>query len=90
MTPLEMMERLAALVPRPRLHLTRFHGVLGPHYKYQKLIVPKKKTELALATTTAATYDAHPADSDKSLRSAKRLSASSIKDTLVFFRYMKL
>lgn len=26
--PLEFMERLAALVPRPRLHLIRFHGVL--------------------------------------------------------------
>jgi hypothetical protein len=23
------MERLAALMPRPRLHLIRFHGVLG-------------------------------------------------------------
>jgi hypothetical protein len=29
MEPLEFMERLAALVPRPRLHLIRFHGVLG-------------------------------------------------------------
>ncbi len=28
MTPLEFMQRLAALVPRARLHLTRFHGVL--------------------------------------------------------------
>ena len=31
MTPLEFMQRLAALVPRPPLHLIRFHGVLaGP------------------------------------------------------------
>ena len=28
MSPLEFMQRLAALVPRPRLHLIRFHG--GP------------------------------------------------------------
>jgi hypothetical protein len=28
--PLEFLEKLAALVPRPRIHLTRFHGVLGP------------------------------------------------------------
>jgi hypothetical protein len=27
MSPLEFMQRLAALVPRPRLHLIRFHGV---------------------------------------------------------------
>jgi len=25
MSPLEFMQRLAALVPRPRLHLIRFH-----------------------------------------------------------------
>jgi hypothetical protein len=49
MTQMEMMEKLAALVPRPRVHLTRFHGVLAPHYKYRKLIVPKKKEVLALA-----------------------------------------
>jgi hypothetical protein len=36
MTPLEFLQRLAALVPRPRLHLIRFHGlrahsqILGP------------------------------------------------------------
>ena len=41
LTPMEFMERLVALVPRPRVHLTRYHGVLGPHYKYRKQIVPK-------------------------------------------------
>lgn len=28
LTPMELMERLVALVPRPRVHLTRYHGVL--------------------------------------------------------------
>ena len=37
MTPLELMERLAAIVPRPRVHLTRFAGVFAPHYKYRAL-----------------------------------------------------
>jgi hypothetical protein len=31
MSPLEFMERLAALAPHPRLHLIRFHGVLAPN-----------------------------------------------------------
>ena len=31
MSPLEFMQPLAALVPRPRLHLIRFHGVLAPN-----------------------------------------------------------
>jgi hypothetical protein len=28
--PLELLERLAALVPPPRFHLVRYHGILGP------------------------------------------------------------
>jgi hypothetical protein len=39
MSPLEFMQRLAALVPRPRLHLIRFHGVLAPHAKLRAAIV---------------------------------------------------
>ena len=31
MEPMEFMQRLAALMPRPRLHLIRFHGVLAPN-----------------------------------------------------------
>lgn len=33
MSPLEFMQRLAALVPRPRLRLIRFHGVVAPNPK---------------------------------------------------------
>ena len=40
MTPMEFMQRLAALVPRPRLHLIRFHGVLAPNAKLRKAVVP--------------------------------------------------
>ena len=40
MSPLEFMQRLAALVPRPRLHLIRFHGVLAPNAKLRAKVVP--------------------------------------------------
>ena len=40
MTPMEFMQRLAALVPRPRLHLIRFHGVLAPNATLRKAVVP--------------------------------------------------
>jgi hypothetical protein len=40
MSPLEFMQRLAALVPRPRLNLIRFHGVLAPNAKLRPEIVP--------------------------------------------------
>ena len=35
--------RLAALVPRPRLNLTRFHGVFAPNCKHRESVVPKRK-----------------------------------------------
>ena len=41
MSPLEFMQRLAALVPRPRLHLIRYHGVLAPNAKLRALVVPQ-------------------------------------------------
>ena len=41
MSPLEFMQRLAALGPRPRLHLIRFHGVLAPNAKLRALVVPQ-------------------------------------------------
>jgi hypothetical protein len=34
--------RLAALVPRPRLNLTRFHGVFAPNFKHRGRIVPRR------------------------------------------------
>ena len=40
-SPLELMQRLAALVPRPRLYLIRFHGVLAPNANLTPLAVPQ-------------------------------------------------
>jgi len=40
--PLDFMARLAALVPRPRLNLTRFHGVFAPNFRHRKRIVPHR------------------------------------------------
>ncbi|MGH8583107.1 MAG: transposase [Gammaproteobacteria bacterium] len=40
MSPLEFIQRLAALVPRPRLHLIRFHGVLAPNATLRPEIIP--------------------------------------------------
>jgi hypothetical protein len=40
--PLDFIARLAALVPRPRLNLTRFHGVFAPNFKHRDRIVPQR------------------------------------------------
>jgi hypothetical protein len=41
MQPQEFMQGLAALVPRPRLHLFRFHGALAPQAKLRAAIIPQ-------------------------------------------------
>ncbi|MEZ5659453.1 MAG: transposase [Burkholderiaceae bacterium] len=40
LSPIQLMQRLAALVPRPRLHLIRFHGVLAPNARLRARVVP--------------------------------------------------
>ena len=37
----ELVGRLAALVPPPRVHLTRYFGVFAPRAKLRPLVVPK-------------------------------------------------
>ncbi len=39
------MGRLAALVPKPRVNLTRFHGVFSPNSKLREYVVPQKLVE---------------------------------------------
>ncbi len=38
--PVSFLEKLAALVPPPRAHLVRYHGVLAPHAKLRGDVVP--------------------------------------------------
>ena len=38
--PLELLERLCALVPAPRAHLVRYSGILAPASKWRPLVVP--------------------------------------------------
>lgn len=41
--PLDFIARLAALVPPPRVHLTRFHGVFAAHAALRAAITPGGK-----------------------------------------------
>ncbi len=40
---LDFMARLATLVPKPRVNLTRFHGIFAPNSKHRALITPAKR-----------------------------------------------
>ena len=54
MSPLEFMQRLATLVPRPRSHLIRFHGGLAPKAKLRPVVVPQGPPGQGQAATEAA------------------------------------
>ena len=41
--PVDFMARLAALVPKPRVNLTRYHGVLAPNHQWRGLGTPAKR-----------------------------------------------
>ncbi len=41
--PLDFIARLAALVPEPRVNLTRFRGVFAPNSKHGALVTPAKR-----------------------------------------------
>ncbi len=47
--PLDFIARLVALVPGPKVNLTRYHGVFAPHSQYRALVTPamggRKKSE---------------------------------------------
>ena len=42
LTPLELIERLVALVPPPHKNQLRYHGVFAPNSKLRKAVVPQK------------------------------------------------
>ena len=50
-SPLELIERLAALVPTLRAHLTRYHGIIGPAAKWRSRIVPAAAAEARSAAS---------------------------------------
>jgi hypothetical protein len=50
--PLELLERLAALVPPPRRPLVAYHGLLAPRARWRSAIVPLPAVAAARAAAT--------------------------------------
>jgi hypothetical protein len=45
LAPLELLEKLAAIVPLPRAHLVRYGGCLAPHSKLRAAIIPTHRQQ---------------------------------------------
>ena len=44
MTPLELLHKLALLIPPPRVHLMRYHGIWAPNSKLRAKAIPTLKS----------------------------------------------
>lgn len=71
--PLDFIARLAALVPKPRVNLTRFHGVFAPNSQHRALITPAGRGKGHKTTTTHATQHLTPAGRHVAMTWAQRL-----------------
>ena len=49
--PLDFIARLVALVPKPRVNLTRFHGVFAPNSAHRAQVTPSKRGKGKKAST---------------------------------------
>jgi hypothetical protein len=45
LSPVELLEKLAALVPLPRVHLVRYGGCLAPHSHLRGAIIPTPRQQ---------------------------------------------
>ena len=63
--PLTFIERLAALVPRPRAHQHTYHGALAPAAPPRDLIAPGRRKTTTESATPADCTAAHDADAER-------------------------
>ena len=66
-SPEELIEKLAALVPLPRFNLVRYHGVLAPNAAGRAQIVPGPKEKASESSTCP---DAEPTPAQRRHRLA--------------------
>tara|TARA_R110002072_G_scaffold180462_1_gene336476 strand:- start:109 stop:621 length:513 start_codon:yes stop_codon:yes gene_type:complete len=69
--PVDFIARLAALVPKPRINLTRYHGVLAPNHRWRGEVTPARRGK-ALKTGANAVVRT-PAECHAAMTWAQRL-----------------
>ena len=69
--PEDFIARLAALVPKPRVNLTRYHGVLAPNHRWHGLVTPAKRGKGIKSTSNAEVRT--PAERHTAMTWAQRL-----------------
>jgi hypothetical protein len=60
--PMDFIARLVALVPKPRVNLIRYQGVLGPNSSHRARVTPAKRGKGNKGSTADASEDLTPAN----------------------------
>ena len=85
--PLDLLAKLAVLVPRPRVQLTRYHGVFAPNSTLRACIVPgkpRKKRTMQNATSNLPNRASKPETAEPTqLNWAQRLKRAFEFDVTV-------
>jgi hypothetical protein len=71
--PLDFIARLVALVPKPRVNLTRFHGVFAPNSKHRARVTPAKRGTGNKPNACAEGEEKTPSERRASMTWAQRL-----------------
>ncbi len=71
--PLDFIARLAALVPKPRVNLTRYNGVFAPNSRYRARVTPAKRGKGTKRPSTGDSDEQTPAARRASMNWAQRL-----------------
>ena len=71
--PLDFIAKLAALVPRPRVNLTRFHGVFAPNSKHRVQVTPAGRGKGSKTKSPDGSQDQSPFERRASMTWAQRL-----------------
>jgi hypothetical protein len=71
--PLDFISRLVALIPKPRVNLTRFHGVFAPNSHYRARVTPAKRGRSKKTNTASDQQDQTPAERHAAMTWAQRL-----------------
>jgi len=70
--PLDFIAKLAALIPKPRVNLTRYYGVFAPNSKWRKQVTPAKRGK-AKKLPEVECSDKLPAERHVAMNWARRL-----------------
>jgi hypothetical protein len=71
--PLDFIARLAALVPKPRVNLTRFHGVFAPNSKHRARVTTARRGKGNKARTSDQGQHQAPAEQRAAMTWAQRM-----------------